>query len=1136
MSQFVHLHTHSDYSLLDGAVTIEKLLDKAERLGMHALALTDHGNMFGVLKFYKEAKKRGIKPLIGSEFYVAPGSRLKKGGAEKHQKNTHMGFIARDVEGYRNLIELSSLSFLEGFYYKPRIDTELIEKFHRGLIGFSGCLAGEIPNLLLSGETERAIKRAVYFDELLGRGNFYLELQFHGLKEQARVNKGLIEIWKKTGIPLVATNDVHYLEREDARAQDVLICIGTNKKVNEGKRLKFEYPEFYFKTEREMAEIFGEIPQALKNTLEVAEMCNLEIPLPGPQLPKYEVPEGYTKEEYLKEIARKGLEERYPVVTEEMKERLEYELSVIINMGFTGYFLIVWDFISFAKRNGIPVGPGRGSGAGSLVAYSLRITDIDPLKYGLLFERFLNPERVSMPDFDIDFCYERRGEVIDYVTKKYGTDRVSQIITFGTLKPRAALRDVARVLDFPYSEADSIAKMIPSGPKVTFEDALKQEPKLREIQKKGDKYEELITISKKLEGLSRHASTHAAGIVIGREKLTNYVPLYREAKTDTVMTQYSMEHLEECGLVKMDFLGLKTLTIIKNTLELLKKRGIELDINSIPEDDEKTFRLLGEGKSACVFQFEGSGMQGILKRTRPTRIEDLIALNALYRPGPMDNIDQFIDSKLGRRSIKYPLPELEPILKETYGVIVYQEQVMEIARMVAGFTLGQADILRRAMGKKKHDVMAKQKSKFIEGAVEKGYSKKQAEKIFELLVPFAGYGFNKSHAAAYSVLAYQTAYLKANYPAEFMAANLTNTIHDTAKLSEYIRESRDMGLEVLPPDINLSEKDFSVHEGKIIYGLTGIKNVGTAAVEDILRARGEVGRFKSFVHFLENINMKVVNRKVIETLIFSGVFDSLGDNRATLFHNLDRVIDIVSARKESMKYGQVSLFETAGDEEEGIDTISLEKMEEWPPIDRLIYEKENLGFFFSGHPLDSYRQMIDEFVDLRLAEVENARNDRLYTMIGILKEIKEINTKNGRRMAFAKLEDYEGAVELVIFSDLYEKSHDTLLDDSIVTVKGRIDRSRGSVKIIAEAIMEPESLKEKNTHSIHVRLSENIEEEEEGLLNMREFLIEKKGRIPLFIHIGNVVIKASSQLSVSDSEEVVKSLKSYSLVEEVWKE
>ncbi|NOY08987.1 MAG: DNA polymerase III subunit alpha [Spirochaetes bacterium] len=1133
MSGFVHLHTHSDFSLLDGAASIEGLVRKAVSLKMPALALTDHGNMFGVLKFYKECLKNKIKPVIGSEFYIAPGSRFKKSGTEKGTRHFHMVLLARNEEGYKNLIKLSSLAYTEGFYYKPRIDNELLEKYSAGLLCLSGCLAGEIPRLLAIDRIKEAGELALYYQGIFGKDNYYLELQDHGIENQKKVNRGLLEIHRKTGIPLAATNDVHYLDRDDARAQDILICIGTNKKVNEGKRLKFEFPEFYFKSLKEMEDLFGDIPESISNTVEIAEKCNVKIPLPGPQLPAYKVPEGSTRDEYLAGIAHKGLLKRYDTVTEEMKRRLDYELSVITSMGFTGYFLIVWDFIKFAKEHGIPVGPGRGSGAGSLVAYSLRITDIDPLKYGLLFERFLNPERVSMPDFDIDFCYERRGEVIDYVTKKYGENRVSQIITFGTLKPRAVIRDVARVLDIPYADADGIAKMVPYGPKMNFEKALKLEPRLKEIANRGEKYRELLETSIKLEGLNRHASTHAAGIVIGRDDLTNYVPLYREAKTGTISTQYTMDYLEECGLVKMDFLGLKTLTLIANTLKLIRESGVELDINSVPDNDPATFKMLAEGKSTCVFQFESSGMRAILKRTKPERIEELIALNALYRPGPMEYIDQFINSKLGKRSIEYPLPELEPILKETYGVIVYQEQVMEIARKVAGFSLGQADILRRAMGKKKPKVMAEQKDLFIQGALKNGYKKTVAAKIFDMLIPFAGYGFNKSHAAAYSILAYHTAYLKTNYPAEFMAANLTNEIHDTDKLSGYIKEAREMGIKVLPPDINLSKRDFSVSAGRIVYGLRGIKNVGKAAVEEIIRKREEAGRFKSFIDFLENVSLKTVNRKVVETLVFSGVFDSFKENRATLVHNLDRVLDIVAKTKEGKKYGQTSLFESG--EEGDYEAIQFEKTEEWPEIDRLLYEKQNLGFFFSGHPLDSYRGIVEKCVNLKLSEIEKAQDDRIYTVIGILNETREIITKNGKRMAFAKVDDYTGSVEVVIFSDVFEKVSGLLVAENILAVNGRVDKSRGNPKIIAEEIMEPEKLNGKDVKTVHVRISKELKDED-NLMSIRDFLIERKGKCSLYFHLDGVIIKASSQLKVSDDDDVVARLKSYPQVVEVWKE
>ena len=713
MTPFVHLHCHSDFSLLDGASSIDALVARARELGQTHLALTDHGNMFGALAFFKECRKQGITPIIGSEFYKAPGSRLEKSGSEKGTRHNHLVLLARNAAGYANLLRLSSQGYTEGFYYKPRIDDELLEQHHEGLIALSACLAGDIPAAIMDGRQAEARRRAGYYRELFGPDGFYLEVQDHGIPEQKTVNREIVRISHETGIPLVATNDIHYTSRGDARAHDVLICIGTGKKVSEGKRMKFEHPEFYFKSGDEMAQVFAELPEAVSNTVKIAAACELDIKAQRPQFPVYEVPDGYTPEGYLTELAHKGLAVRFPSVPAEASKRLEYELSIITSMGFTGYFLIVWDFIHYAKSNGIAVGPGRGSGAGSLVAYSLQITDIDPLKYGLLFERFLNPERVSMPDFDIDFCHRRRDEVISYVTKKYGEDKVGQVITFGTLKARAVIRDVARVLDLPYDEADAIAKLIPEGPKIDLDQALKENPRLEEVAKKGEQYKELLEISLKLEGLHRHASTHAAGIVIGREQLTKYVPLYRDPKTGLVSTQFTMDFLEECGLIKMDFLGLKTLTVIEDALKLVNKKGVALELKNIPEDDPATFRMFCEGKSTGAFQFESSGMQGVLKKAKPGKIEDLIALNALYRPGPMEHLDEYVENKSGKKKIVYPLPALEPLLKETYGVPVYQEQVMQIAQVVAGFTLGQADILRRAMGKKKPEEALKMKPKFI---------------------------------------------------------------------------------------------------------------------------------------------------------------------------------------------------------------------------------------------------------------------------------------------------------------------------------------------------------------------------------------------------------------------------------------
>jgi DNA polymerase-3 subunit alpha len=1027
---FIHLHNHTDYSLLDGAASIKKMVSKAKDLGMKHLAITDHGNMFGALHFYRECKANDINPIVGCEFYVAPGNRSIKSGNDKKSKSNHLILLAKNYDGYKNLMVLASKAYTEGFYYKPRIDDELLKQYSSNLICTSSCLAGYIPRKLLENQFDDAKKKAELYQEIFGKDNFYLELQDHGIPEQKIVNEKIIVLSKETGIPLVATNDMHYLSREDANAQDILICIGTNRKKHEDKRMKFPSSDFYMKTKEEMYEIFKETPEALKNTVKIAESCSLEINLPGPLLPDYEIPEKYdSPDDYLRALAQEGLVKRYPEITDEMKIRAKYELDIIIEMGFTGYFLIVWDFIHYARENDIPVGPGRGSGAGSIVAFALMITDIDPLKYGLIFERFLNPERVSMPDFDIDFCFERRQEVIDYVTKKYGKDRVGQIITFGTLKAKAVIRDVARVLDFPYAESDQISKLIPSDPKMTLQKAIDLEPKLKEIENRGDKFKELVDTGKRLEGLSRHASTHAAGVVIGKSILTDYVPLYKDAKTGSISTQYTMDLLEDCGLVKMDFLGLKTLTLIKNTETLIKRNKTDFSTENIPEEDNLTFKLLGKGKSVCVFQFESSGMQGILKQAKPDSIEDLIALNALYRPGPMQYIPQFIDSKSGKQAIIYPDPSLIETLKPTYGVIVYQEQVMKVAQIIGGFSLGKADILRRAMGKKKVKEMDKMKIEFIEGAVQKGYTKKKAEDIFEMLVPFAGYGFNKSHAAAYSVIAYKTAFLKANYPAEFMAANLTNEINTPDKLTLYINETKSMGLNILPPNINLSYKNFAVANGDIIYGLVGVKNVGAAAVEEIITAREENGKYISFIDFLEKVDLKSINRKVLESLINCGAFDSFEENRATLMSNLEKVLEFVTKIKEQSMFGQTSLFDSKDDS--ALPSFVMEKIEELPVLELLNNEKELLGYYFSGHPMDKYKQIWQKSVTLSLKHTDKSIPDRKYTLMGTITSSRVITTKRGQQMAFLQIEDFEGSIELILFPKIWEEKSIYLSVDSI---------------------------------------------------------------------------------------------------------
>jgi len=1137
MSEFVHLHNHSDFSLLDGAATISKLVSKTKELGMDALALTDHGNMFGVLRFYKECKDNGINPILGSEFYVAPGSRLVKSGADNESKYYHMVLLAKNYNGYKNLMVLSSAGYTEGFYYKPRIDDEILSQHCEDIICLSACLAGEIPQNIMKGQYDKAKEKALYYNNLFGEGNFYLELQDHGIPEQKTVLEGLLKLHEETGIPLVATNDIHYAEKEDANAQDTMLCIGTNRKKKETNRMSFDGSEFYMKSPEEMKALFGQYPGAIENTLKIAQMCQTELELPGPLLPDYEIPDEFDGvDEYLRHLTYEGMNKRYTQITQEMKDRADYELGIIIGMGFTGYFLIVWDFINYAKLNDIPVGPGRGSGAGSIVAYAMEITDIDPLQYNLLFERFLNPERVSMPDFDIDFCFERRGEVIDYVTQKYGVDKVGQIITFGTLKPKAVIKDVCRVLDIPFAESNMISKLIPDGPKVKLKSALEEEPKLKNLMEQGGVYKELIETGLKLEGLNRHTSTHAAGVVIGKSILTDYVPLYRDSKTGAISTQFTMDQLEECGLVKMDFLGLKTLTLIKNTEKLIQE-GVNPDFNAdeISETDQNTYKMLGEGKSTCVFQFESSGMQKILKDAQPGNIEDLIALNALYRPGPMANIPQFVECKHGRQQIVYPHPSLEEVLKPTYGVIVYQEQVMQVVQIIGGFSLGKADILRRAMGKKKVKDMERMKVDFLAGAKEKGIPEKKASEIFDMLEPFAGYGFNKSHAAAYSVLAYKTAFLKANYPAEFMAANLTNEINSPDKLAFYIAECEEMGIEILPPNVNLSDKYFTVVDGKIVYGMMGIKGMGASAVDEILRARKEGGPFTSMEELLERVEMKTVNKKVLEVGTLCGLFDDLGKNRATQLHNLEALSEQVLNKKESKKYGQSGLFDTC--EEEVFPDFVYEDQPELPKGEILDHEKEIIGFYFSGHPMDEYKEEWEKRCNLDLSQAHRAAEQKPYNLVGMIKTFRTIVTKKGSKMAFALLEDYRGHIEVIFFSKVFEAHEHLLKEGAILGIKGTVDHSRGEPKFKAEEVTDPTGLEEKPATELHITLGEE-DHNEETLVGLRDILISNTGNCQVFLHYKRqeteYIIKASPSITATGSEALVEELLRHKAVQSAY--
>lgn len=1187
---FVHLHNHSDFSLLDGAVSVENLVKQAVEYGQPGLALTDHGNMFGALKFYKACKKAGINPIVGNEFYMAGSSRSEKTGTESGNKYYHLILLAQNETGYRNLIKLTSLAYIEGFYYKPRIDWELLQRYNEGLICSTACIAGEIPQLLMMGRPAEARQVAGRYSELFGKDRYFIEIQDHGMPEERQVNRELIPLSKELDLRLIATNDIHYLAKDDVAAHDALLCVGTNRKISDPKRMRFPTPEFYFKSSQEMAHVFREVPEAISNTLLINEMVQLNIPLPGPLLPVYDIPASFSSSQdteaeaevrrvrhYLDSMSDvdvckpdprngklavaelapqirsslaermaqpvtryfiwqtyRGLEERYSDCTEEIKLRLDYELGTIILMDFVGYFLIVQDFIRWAKDRDIPVGPGRGSGAGSLVAYSLRITDIDPLRYGLLFERLLNPERVSMPDFDIDFCNERRAEVIEYVTQKYGTNRVGQIITFGTLKTKAVLKDVARALDLTIEESNMITKLIPDDDlKINLAKAFEQEPKLRELEQ-NPRYAELFAMARKLENKNRHTSLHAAGIVIGKTDLMDYVPLFKDAKTGIIATQFTMDQLEECGLVKMDFLGLKTLTLIRKSLGLIKKRGIELKETDIPDTDEKTFALLSEGKSASVFQFESDGMQGILRQAKPGSIEDLIALNALYRPGPMDNIPQFVDSKWGRTPISYPVPSLEKYLKETYGVIVYQEQVMQVAQEIAGYSLGRADLLRRAMGKKKAEVLAEERKPFLEGAVARGYDAAKANEIFDILVPFAGYGFNKSHAAAYSVLAYQTAWLKANYPAEFMAANMTNEISDTKKLTKCIAEARSMNIGMLAPDINKSEALFTVVDGQIVYGLIGVKGVGEAVVHDIIGERDRSGPYKDFMDFLERVGVRSMNKRVIETLVRAGCFDSLGHRRAELVINLERACDYAQKKVEAGAYGQASLFDAASEEE--FPAFRYEPSDEWPKAEILRVEKQLLGFYFSGHPLDDYKQIYERCCDVNFEHLERSSADRLYTLVGQLVEYRELLSKAGKKMAFGKVEVYGGSIDIVAFANVLERHAGRFVLDDIVFLKGKIDLTRDPPSFKVEDAVDPAELKEKSYRDVHIVLRTVRSEDE--LEPLRDVLFSASGSCGVVFHVpgqdSQTLIRAHSQINCSPRPDVMDKLREVAVVADLW--
>ncbi|HJS59909.1 MAG TPA: DNA polymerase III subunit alpha [Vicinamibacteria bacterium] len=1117
---FVHLHLHTEYSLLDGASHIDEVVGRAAELGMRAVGITDHGNMFGAVAFYDACRDKGLKPILGCEIYVAPGSRFEKSGSGREEPYNHLTLLATSDEGYHNLVKLVSIGYLEGFYYRPRIDKDVLAKHSAGLVGLSGCLASEVSGYLENGLEDAALDAVGTFADIFGKDRFYLELMDHGIEQQSRVNRGLLRIRDKTGLPLVATNDSHYLKRDDHQAHDVLLCIGQAKKVHETDRLRFDTQEFYLKSAEEMARLFPYQPEALLSTVKIAEMCDFALRA-AESFPAFDVPAGFTTEGYFEKVTREGFAERrraleplagtgrlrYPMTT--YSERLEKEIGVIRRVGFASYFLIVWDFIRHAREKGIPVGPGRGSAAGSLVAYSLRITDLDPIENDLIFERFLNEERISPPDIDIDFCENRRGEVIEYVTRRYGRENVAQIITFGTMKAKAVIRDVARVLDMPYADADRIAKMVPFDLKMTLAKALEESPPLKEAYQRDAKVRELIDISRRLEGTTRHASTHAAGVVIAPRPLTEFVPLFK-GNTAEITTQYDMHGVERIGLLKMDFLGLRTLTLIQNCVEMIAAAtGVKIDIDAIRTDDPKTYELFTAGKASGLFQFESDGMRDILRRFKPDRLEHLTALNALYRPGPMQMIDDFIKRRHGQTKVSYEVPQLEPILQGTYGIMVYQEQVMQIASALAGYTLGEADILRKAMGKKKADVMATQKQKFLEGCKARNVPEKKAAKLWDHMEQFAGYGFNKSHSAAYAWLAYQTAYLKANYPPFFMAALLTSERANTDKMVQYIGECREMGIKVLPPDVNESDMFFSVvgtdaagASGDIRFGLAAIRNVGEGAVEAILAARRSGGPFGSLFDFCERVDLKAVNRRVVESFIKSGSFDSLDPRRAALLAALDRAMDAGQKKQRDAEEGQASLFESMQPPDEPrTGGARAPDAVDWSEGERLAYEKESLGYFITGHPLERYREELAKWANATTATLADKSGLPELAIGGLVAALRLIKTKKGDRMASFLLEDLDGGVEALVFPDTYKKVAGRLADDQVVLVKAKAEvLDDGKTRLLVSDVMPLEQAQMAEARYVTIRVPLEIWDKGKGE-RLRDILESHRGDCPVTLEL-----------------------------------
>ncbi len=1140
MSNFVHLHTHTEYSLLDGACRIDKLIARVKELGMDSIAITDHGNMYGVIKFYKEAQKQGIKPILGCEVYTAPRSRFDMEGRQDKDPG-HLVLLAENNTGWHNLIKIVSAGFTDGFYYKPRVDEEILRKYSEGIIALSACLGGDIPSAILENDDAKLSRYVEMYTDIFGKENFFIELQDHNLPEQKPVNTRLITLARQYGLGLVLTNDIHYINKDDAKAQDVLLCIQTNRKVGDENRMRFGSNEFYVKSPDEMAEIFPDLTEAVENTVKIAERCNVELEFGKFHLPKFPLPEGIDSYEYLKKLCEDGLNQRYGKDADSLRDRLDYELTTIRDMGYVDYFLIVWDFIKYAKDNGIPVGPGRGSAAGSIVSYALHITDIDPIKYQLIFERFLNPERISMPDIDIDFCIERRGEVINYVIEKYGADNVAQIVTFGTMKAKQVIRDCARAMDLPYANADKLAKLIPNDLKMTIEKAMESVPELRQLYDEDETVKEIIDVSKKLEGMARHASTHAAGVVICQNPVTDYVPLSKNG--DAVTTEFDMDTVQEMGLLKMDFLGLRNLTIIKYALDRIQAdTGEIIDMSAIDYNSKPVYDMIASGNTDGVFQLESRGMRSFMTELRPENLEDIIAGISLFRPGPMDQIPTYVKFKNDPSSVTYKHPLLEPILGVTHGCMVYQEQVMQIVQELAGYSLGRADLVRRAMSKKKFDVMEKERRNFVyggdgaSGAVNRGVSEDIANKIFDEMMDFANYAFNKSHAACYAVVAYHTAYLKYYYPRHFMAALLSSVLSFPDKMYQYIIATQKMNIKILPPSINRSFDEFTADGKDIRYGLGGIKNVGHNVVAEIVEERKN-GDFTSFMDFAERMQGKDINKRTIESLIRAGAFDNLGNNRHQLMEGYSAALDALSGDRKNNIDGQVDLFGLLGDEKKA--DIEFPDVPEYSTKQLLSMEKEMIGIYLSGHPLDDYKDAVEKIPHVTMADItlatENPEESDVtdgskITFIGILAAKTEKDTKSGGRMAFLNFEDRIGGIETVVFTRLFEKVKPILVADAPYCITGRLDINETQAKLIAEDIVPLESVnvssmtKAAGNRKLFIKFGLG---KDFLLPQMQEITAGYRGDTPIILYIEETGQKLSSNPEnyVNPTEELLTKLK-----------